>query len=433
MKITKNDIVGKKEVSTNKIWEGLVGFAAYSFNKSHAIAYSQISYQTAKLYRYRWQEYMEYHLNNSKKSSTALEHLVEQGYKTIYPTYKNMNGDHFKVFSNRERVYKDGTKFTPEDPSFVETKDYSFTGKNGNIRQILIPGREPKNYDNLLDALFLQETRATAFLKGVFDSLTMDRSGLLDLVNALTRKQAEKMMFSQVDNNSNLEEILSQMKIAGIVDTYEKDNQGGYHIEIFPFRGTKNKVVEIRSNYDPQVFVEDIEYDMKYFKSIRNGLLGKAPTEYDRNARYWDSFFKEIERRRNRANTKYGEGWFDDKQMARKWNDLMKQMLRERLEDPKYKETSSRDPKVKEPIRAMIESVSSRGYSSGTRVDFKFSDKSDFFYVPNEMADKLRNLKKNSVVDVLFVFSPFVKLRSGDVIMDYDVLHIKNLENGEVF
>ena len=43
---------GMSESGVNKLWDDIVKFAAYSFNKSHAAAYALISYRTAYLKRY---------------------------------------------------------------------------------------------------------------------------------------------------------------------------------------------------------------------------------------------------------------------------------------------------------------------------------------------------------------------------------------------
>lgn len=427
MKVTKNDLVEIRDMNFETLWDGLVAFASYSFNKSHAIGYSQIAYQTAKLYKYRWQEYMEWHLNNGsqEKYKTALNHLVEAGYVPIYPDYHNMANNKLVVYSDRERVYKDGSKLVP-DRDFVENRDYEFSS-TGKIRQITFPGDEPKQYDELVNALFDQTIRPTAFLKGVFDNITKDRAGLLDLVNALTKKQFESMLYSQITNESSLQDILESMKIAGVVDKYDGTPRKGFDIEIFPYRGAVNKKVRIRPDFDSDVIIDDITFDMKYFKSIRKGLLGSIPDEMDTNGRFWQAAFQEIDRRKDRADLRYGEGWFADPVMKKKYINFAKQFLNEKLDDFKYKERPGIDPKIKEPVRAMIQSIAGRGYNSGTKVELKFGNGEDFYYFPNWMIPNLKKLGKNAVIEVTFVFSPFVQYKTGDIIMDYDVKRVRNL------
>ncbi|NMB09726.1 MAG: hypothetical protein GX982_03430, partial [Tissierellia bacterium] len=64
MILSKNNIK-KFEGDPEKIWDMLEGFARYAFNKSHAIAYSLVSFQTAKIWANHKERYLEWVINNS--------------------------------------------------------------------------------------------------------------------------------------------------------------------------------------------------------------------------------------------------------------------------------------------------------------------------------------------------------------------------------
>ena len=49
---------GMEEGVVNELWDNIVKFASYSFNKSHAAAYALISYRTAYLKHYYKEEFM---------------------------------------------------------------------------------------------------------------------------------------------------------------------------------------------------------------------------------------------------------------------------------------------------------------------------------------------------------------------------------------
>ncbi len=65
---------GMTETSAKVLWEQIVKFAGYGFNKSHAAAYALVAYQTAYLKTYFPSEYMACHLNSYLDS---IEDLVK--------------------------------------------------------------------------------------------------------------------------------------------------------------------------------------------------------------------------------------------------------------------------------------------------------------------------------------------------------------------
>ena len=69
---------GVSEKIANEIFDEMVSFASYAFNKSHAAAYSYLAYQTAYLKCYYFKEYMS-SLMSSVMSTTSklLEYISE--------------------------------------------------------------------------------------------------------------------------------------------------------------------------------------------------------------------------------------------------------------------------------------------------------------------------------------------------------------------
>ena len=60
-----------------KLWHDFEAHAGYSFNKSHAVAYSMLSYWTAWLKRYYPHEFMYSLLKNEKDKDTRTDYLIE--------------------------------------------------------------------------------------------------------------------------------------------------------------------------------------------------------------------------------------------------------------------------------------------------------------------------------------------------------------------
>lgn len=91
MKIDKNN-TSIETIDTETLWNQILNFASYAFNKSHSVGYSQISYLTAKLMHY----YPGYYLaalmknadaNKKKQIARTASHRgikIDKGFKTYY-------------------------------------------------------------------------------------------------------------------------------------------------------------------------------------------------------------------------------------------------------------------------------------------------------------------------------------------------------------
>ncbi len=88
---------GIEESAANKIYDSMVDFAKYAFNKSHAAAYAVISMQTAWLKYYYPVEYMAALMtsviDNSTKASEYLYHCKELGIKVLPPDMNHGGGE----------------------------------------------------------------------------------------------------------------------------------------------------------------------------------------------------------------------------------------------------------------------------------------------------------------------------------------------------
>lgn len=67
---------GVSEEVANKIWNEMEAFASYAFNKSHAAAYSLLTYQTAYLKTYYLPEFLTATLNNRITNIDKLKHYI---------------------------------------------------------------------------------------------------------------------------------------------------------------------------------------------------------------------------------------------------------------------------------------------------------------------------------------------------------------------
>ncbi|MFH1522144.1 MAG: DNA polymerase III subunit alpha, partial [archaeon] len=91
---------GMEREKVNHLWDDIVKFAAYSFNKSHAAAYALISYRTAYLKRYYPVEFyaatISSAVSNPDKLTFYLEAARQEGIKILHPDI-NTSGEDFSV------------------------------------------------------------------------------------------------------------------------------------------------------------------------------------------------------------------------------------------------------------------------------------------------------------------------------------------------
>lgn len=93
---------GIDKIKAEKLFENIEGFAAYSFNKAHSVAYSIISYQTAWLKAYHKREFYCALMNNSLKDQDDLVkyiHAIREDEISISPPDINLSNAGFTLSS----------------------------------------------------------------------------------------------------------------------------------------------------------------------------------------------------------------------------------------------------------------------------------------------------------------------------------------------
>ena len=101
---------GMDEKVVNKLWDDIVLFAAYSFNKSHAAAYALISYRTAYLKKYYPVEFFAATISSSVRNPDSLSFYLEAArqdkIKILHPDINTSKED----FSVEEILNENGDK-----------------------------------------------------------------------------------------------------------------------------------------------------------------------------------------------------------------------------------------------------------------------------------------------------------------------------------
>ena len=162
--------------AAEKMWHDFEAHAGYSFNKSHAVAYSTVSYWTAWLKYYYPLEFMFALLKNEKDKDARTEYLIEakrMGIPLRLP-HINDSGTDFKIEGKGIRFGLASIKFISDKiasryiearpfNSFQEVQEFTFTKGNGVNSRALESMRlvgaltfpdNPRNDDEIRENLY---------------------------------------------------------------------------------------------------------------------------------------------------------------------------------------------------------------------------------------------------------------------------------------
>lgn len=179
------------------VWDKMVDYAKYCFNKSHAVAYTLVTLKTAELQEYNFDEYMEWNYLNLKTElkQKAVQLLKEKGSTIHFPSYK-------KPFAGLE------------------------IGSISLNEIELGEGEELQTEWSSPSALFLSDLPVTYKLRfitrGLYDSWTKDILGLVTLNKKLGKKALTGDQFPEV---ISFKEFLDLLKMKGYIKYIETESE----------------------------------------------------------------------------------------------------------------------------------------------------------------------------------------------------------------
>jgi len=253
---------GVDEKTANEIFDEMMSFASYAFNKSHAAAYAHVAFQTAYLKCHYKSEYM----------AALISSVLDSTDKTA------------KYVGECKRM---GVQLLPPD---INRSDANFTVENGAIRVGLLCLRNLGN--NLIDRI-IAERRLNGDYTGLYDfcirlnnseinkraleSLVL--SGAFDSINANRRRYAESIesvilecsakynrkITGQVglfdDNNFDLRDDSSLPPTADyprdIRLQYERENVG-FYVSEHPLTAYQALAKQVRATDIANILTDDI-------------------------------------------------------------------------------------------------------------------------------------------------------------------------------
>jgi DNA polymerase-3 subunit alpha len=252
-------------LSPNKaeeMWHDFEAHAGYSFNKSHAVAYSTLSYWTAWLKYYYPIEFMFCMLNNEKDKDVRTEYLIEAKRMNIPIRLPHINESDidFKIEGKAIRFGLSGIKYISEViaknyinarpfNSYEDLEKFTLTKGNGvntralNAMRIIGAATFPDNHrneeeirSNLYEYLNLPEFNMhvpSNYLAWISQVEDFDEAGSFILMG-MARSIKRGKGWSRV-------EILDKTGSIGVFDDEQTDIETG---KTYIFLASNNRIIE---------------------------------------------------------------------------------------------------------------------------------------------------------------------------------------------
>ena len=201
---------GYPEKAVNNLWDGIVGFGQYSFNKSHSVSYALLAYQSAYLKAHYPTEFMcavaRQRQGADEKFKPILAEIRKRGIK-ILPASVNSSAQELQPSTELKNTIVYGLN--------------AIKGLQGNIANEIQEEREMNGkYENLGDFIkrliprgLTKGALITLAKVGAFDDMKVSRKSIVenaDKLFSLGKKKVEKAnkltLFSDMnlDQNSSL-------------------------------------------------------------------------------------------------------------------------------------------------------------------------------------------------------------------------------------
>ena len=201
---------GIEEATATSIFDQMEKFASYGFNKSHAAAYSLISYQTAYLKAHYPQEFMcatmTFEMTNTEKLLFFKEECKKMGIQVLQPDINKSCSD-FSVEGNSIRYALSAIKgvgvANMRAIEQIRAEGGAFKSISDFIHRIPLQNHNRRQFENMIKA-------------GVFDSLEKSRGKLFANVEAISQhiSAATELKTSSQTSLFGDEELHSTVRLA---------------------------------------------------------------------------------------------------------------------------------------------------------------------------------------------------------------------------
>jgi DNA polymerase-3 subunit alpha len=238
---------GMDPQKVSKLWEDIVRFAEYSFNKSHAAAYALISYRTAYLKKYYPVEFYAATISSSVGNPDKLSFYLDSARKECIDILVPDINTSQESFSVVEAEAKEGKR-----RKVIRVGLSGIKNVGGEAVKSILANRPYEDYQDFINRVDLSKVNKrvchSLISVGCFDELGINRASLLDAymnVQKTDGKEKQLTLFGGVANEIKcsdlppmslgeklkLEEDLLGICISGhIMDTFGKYGNGAVEL-----------------------------------------------------------------------------------------------------------------------------------------------------------------------------------------------------------
>ncbi|MGL4484630.1 MAG: DNA polymerase III subunit alpha, partial [Anaerovoracaceae bacterium] len=194
--------------AAEQIFNKMVSFAEYAFNKSHAAAYAVLSYQTGYLKVYYPKEFMAALMSSvmgdSAHISSYIRNCLEMGIEVL-PADINKSGKKFSVVDGKIRFGLSGVKNVGDNvvDAIIEMRERVITADQTETRKAK-PIKDIFEFVDKIEVQKINKKAVESLIKaGAFDSLNSNRAQYLTVYEALI-DSAQKTINRNIDGQISL-------------------------------------------------------------------------------------------------------------------------------------------------------------------------------------------------------------------------------------
>ncbi|SNX54828.1 DNA polymerase III subunit alpha [Thermoanaerobacterium sp. RBIITD] len=259
---------GVDEKTANRLFDEMIDFANYAFNKSHAAAYAVVAFETAYLKKYYPVEFMAALLNsfvdNTDKVAFYVQVCRKMGIKVLPPDI-NESYSHFSVTNGNIRFGLAAVKNVGVNATLEIVRDRK---KNGKYRSII-------DFFERIDDMQLNKKAVESLIKaGAFGSFGIYRSQLLavyeNIIDSIHKNKERNItgqisLFVHEDDTDSINYTLPDIKefSQNTILSMEKETMGLY-ISGHPLDEFQNDIQRIT------------KYTTRDLKNSDDALIGKT-------------------------------------------------------------------------------------------------------------------------------------------------------------
>lgn len=276
---------GVDDKAANEIYDLIIDFADYAFNKSHSVAYSVVAYRTAWLKYYYPREFMAAQIstytNDIKQVSLYIEEIKRLGIEILPP---NINYS-FKNFTVEDNKIRFGLK--------------AVKNVGDNLIDLIVKGREKGEYKSLkdfvdrinaIDKSVLNKRAVESLIRcGAMDNFEGNRAQYLAIYESVLSSSSNTAKSNVLGQFSLFEEAAFHEDLPVLKDFRQKDKLDmekeviGMYISghpLDPYREIIEKSTNINTN---QIFEKYRENLLRTSKVKVGGILKSKKTMITKN------------------------------------------------------------------------------------------------------------------------------------------------------